>query len=138
MLISMVSIILALTIFVFWHSHMKAREIGISLAKKLCDEAGVQLLDESISLRRTRLGRQESGLLRFKREYQFEYSEDGQIRRRGRVILLGHKKLFARLDHVQNQSALTSIGDIPSAEIIKLDQFKKTKNISTKAPAKND
>ena len=145
MLISFMSLIFALLCFVSWHHHMKAREIAITLAKKLCDEAHVQLLDESITLQHFRLGgiigeikrNKESGWLCLKREYQFEYSEEGHIRRRGRIILLGHTIILARLDSLPLQPTQTFEKNT-SAEIIKFNQFKKYRNpVNSMPPPEN-
>jgi hypothetical protein len=45
---------------------------------------------------RTRFGRDAEGLLRLRRTFSFEFSDDGMSRRAGQVVLLG-----ARLESLQ-------------------------------------
>ena len=49
----------------------------------------MQWLDQSVHATGMRLRRQDSGWLGIERSFRFEYSEDGQDRHIGRVVLLG-------------------------------------------------
>jgi hypothetical protein len=112
---------------------MKAKEIANQLTKDLCEKNHVQWLDESIYFRKVSLRRQENGWLNFKREYDFEYSEDGLGRNRGRIILLGHQKIAARLDKTPVHPSSLPESRAP-AKIIKFDKFRKSeKNKATEA-----
>ena len=51
----------------------------------------MQWLDESVHAIGMRLRRSEGGWLAIERSFRFEYSDDGQNRRIGRVVLLGQK-----------------------------------------------
>lgn len=72
-----------------WWDGLKTRELAIQAARRVCQQAGVQLLDETVSLRRLRLRRDDRQQLRLYREYAFEYSDTGDNRLPGRVYLLG-------------------------------------------------
>ena len=74
----------------FWLDSLKAREIGIDAARLACDQAGWQLLDDSVAGQGLRLARDADGRLRLRRSFVFEYSDTGDNRRRGSVTLLGH------------------------------------------------
>ena len=102
MWISFVTLIFIILIVWFWYSQMKAKETATQLAKKECHETGVILLDETVHLNRIRMGRQNNGMLNFRREYHFSYSKDGQSRYRGRIILLGTNVILIRLDSLKN------------------------------------
>ncbi len=78
----------------FWLDGLKARERGVAAARAACDSEGLQLLDDTVSLASLRLARDEDGRLVPKREYEFEYSDTGDNRRRGRVLLLGHRAIL--------------------------------------------
>ncbi len=73
-----------------WMDALRAREIAIHHGRKLCEEAGVQLLDQSVSLKRLRIARRD-GLPTLIRRYQLEISLDGSDRHRGHLELAGHR-----------------------------------------------
>jgi hypothetical protein len=73
-----------------WMDALSARERAIRHGQALCLEAGVQLLDQTVSLRRLRVGRRE-GLPTLLRRYGFEVSLDGSDRHRGHLDLCGHR-----------------------------------------------
>lgn len=73
-----------------WMDTLRARELAIRHGRELCREAGVQLLDQSVSLKRLRLARR-NGLPSLIRRYQFEISVDGSDRHRGHLDLDGHR-----------------------------------------------
>ncbi len=75
----------------FWLDSLKAREIGVAVARRACADEGLQFLDETVVGRSVRLARDEHGQLRLQRVYAFEYSDTGDNRRSGSVTLLGHK-----------------------------------------------
>lgn len=80
---------LALAIWA-WMDALRAREAAVQHGRALCGEAGVQLLDQSVSLKRLRLSRRD-GLPTLIRRYQFEISLDGSDRHRGHLDLAGHR-----------------------------------------------
>ncbi|HRP96582.1 MAG TPA: DUF3301 domain-containing protein [Rhodocyclaceae bacterium] len=72
-----------------WFDAIKAREIGMTAARASCAREGVQLLDETVVCRSTRLARDENGRVALRRVYDFEYSGSGNDRFRGSVMLVG-------------------------------------------------
>ncbi|GIX26824.1 DUF3301 domain-containing protein [Pelomicrobium sp. G1] len=83
---------------VFWYDALRAREAALKAGKALCERAGVQLLDETVSVAALGLGRDADGRLAIRRRYRFEYSDTGNNRREGRIVLLGTRVLEARLE----------------------------------------
>jgi hypothetical protein len=73
----------------FWFDAIRAREVGIRAARASCAREGVQLLDETVACRSTRLARTDNGRVTLRRVYEFEYSGSGDDRYRGSVMLLG-------------------------------------------------
>ena len=73
-----------------WMDALDAREYAIRHGRALCQEAGVQLLDQTVSLKRVRIKRRD-GLPAFVRRYDFEISLDGSDRHRGHLDLSGHR-----------------------------------------------
>ncbi len=75
----------------FWLDTLRARDGGIAAARAACNSEGLQLLDDTVSLSGLRLARNEDGRLLLRRVYDFEYSDTGDSRRRGSVVLLGQR-----------------------------------------------
>lgn len=75
----------------FWLDTLKARDGGIAAARAACNSEGLQLLDDTVSLDSLRLARSDEGRVMLRRVYDFEYSDTGDNRRRGSVVLLGHR-----------------------------------------------
>lgn len=73
----------------FWWDSLQKREIALNAAHRACHDAGVQLLDGSVALRRVRLRRDDMQRARVYREFSFDYSTAGDDRHPGRIYLLG-------------------------------------------------
>lgn len=84
-----VSLIVLFALVWFWADSFKAREAGIRAARAACAADGLLLLDDTIALGSLRPERDEDGVLRLRRVYDFEYSDTGDNRRRGSVTMLG-------------------------------------------------
>ena len=72
-----------------WHASLAAREYANRIAADTCTQAGVQLLDGTVSMLKLALARDADGRLVVRRSYVFDYCEDGFERRRGFVVLTG-------------------------------------------------
>jgi hypothetical protein len=81
----------------FWSDSLRKREIALAAARRVCEQAGVQLLDETVALHRLRVRKDENMHSRFYREFSFEYSAAGDDRHPGRIYLLGEANLGVSL-----------------------------------------
>jgi len=72
-----------------WLKLIRARERAMDEARRQCERHGLQLLDESVSLRAMRL-RRRHGELALERCYGFEVSIDGDDRESGRLWMRGN------------------------------------------------
>lgn len=79
-----------------WIDSLRAREHAVAAGRAACARYGVQLLDETVAFTRLRLARDDHGRLRLRRTYVFEFSETGDNRRQGAIVMLG-----ARLEDLQ-------------------------------------
>ena len=68
-----------------------AAERAAEIGRDACHAAGVQWLDQLMHATGMRLRRSGAGWLGVVRSYRFYYSEDGQDRHIGRIVLLGEK-----------------------------------------------
>jgi hypothetical protein len=80
-----------------WWDGLNKRELAIRAARLLSQKAGVQLLDETVSLKRFSLGRDANQQVRIQRQFVFEYSDTGDNRMPGYVYLLGDQVVDANL-----------------------------------------
>lgn len=72
-----------------WLKLSTARERAVREARGQCLQHGLQLLDETVGLRRIRL-RRVDGLRRVERCYDFEVSINGHDREPGRLWMIGN------------------------------------------------
>lgn len=73
----------------FWIDSLRARERAVAAGRAACARYGVQLLDETVFFNRLALARDDQGRLRLRRSYGFEFSDTGDNRRRGAIVMLG-------------------------------------------------
>ena len=73
-----------------WKDALRARETAIHHGRTLCREAGVQLLDQTVSLKRWKIARRD-GLPSVVRRYGFDVSVDGKDRHRCHLDLAGER-----------------------------------------------
>lgn len=76
-------------IFWLWFDSTRVREIAVERARSQCEVHGVQFLDDTVALARLQPARDEDGRLALKRTYTFEYSDTGNDRQSGNVVMLG-------------------------------------------------
>jgi hypothetical protein len=82
----------------YWYAGMQVREQAIAVGRRACADAGLQFLDESVALSRTRFARNSQGQLQFLRDYRFEFSDTGDNRRPGVIRMLGERVEWVSLD----------------------------------------
>lgn len=75
----------------FWFSSLRALEIARNAGKRVCSDADVQFLDDTVASISMALARNKSGRRVLRRTYRFEFSETGNTRLEGRLTLLGDK-----------------------------------------------
>ena len=59
-----------------------AARVGLPLYEALCEQRGLQLLDQTVALDRLTVGRDPGGRVRLRRHYRFEFTRDGAARDR--------------------------------------------------------
>ena len=72
-----------------WLDSLRARERAVKAGRAACERYALQFLDDTVSFARLRLGRDPDGQLRIKRTYTFEFSDTGNNRRHGAIVMLG-------------------------------------------------
>ena len=87
----LILMIVGAAVFFFFTSARAAAERATEIGRDACHAAGVQWLDESVHATGMKLRRHDDGWLGLERSFRFEYSDDGQERHVGRVVLLGQR-----------------------------------------------
>lgn len=75
----------------FWFDSMHALEIARNAGRRICDDAHVQFLDDTVASTALALVRDKTGRRALRRTYRFEFSETGNTRLEGQLILLGDR-----------------------------------------------
>ena len=83
-------VILAAALLWFWQDSLAARESANAAAKDACLRLGLQFLDGTVAFARIALIR-ESGWLKLRRTYVFDYTATSIERRQGFVLLTGRR-----------------------------------------------
>ncbi len=91
-------LILVVSVVGLWVQHDRFRRRALSLARQATEKADVQLLDQSVSLRRVGLGRDDRGWPLITRRFGFEFSRSGFDRYRGHVEFRGPHLSEVELD----------------------------------------
>ena len=73
----------------FWRDSLGAREQARAASSRACRQMGVQLLDDTVALERLWPRRDRDGRLKLERLYVFEFTDTGQRRQVGSVLLVG-------------------------------------------------
>jgi Protein of unknown function (DUF3301) len=79
-----------------WYAIMQGREAALAAGKRVCETQGLQLLDDTVSMSRLRIRRNKIDGIILARVYRFEFTDTGDNRREGALIMEG-----TRLAHIQ-------------------------------------
>ena len=79
----------------YFYTSLRVRELAIAAARKRCVQESLQLLDQSVSMRKVRLGTR-SGVLQSDglyicRHYDFEFTSTRDERYRGDITMHGNR-----------------------------------------------
>ncbi len=72
-----------------WADSLRARERAVKAGRSACERYDLQFLDDTVAFARLRLARDEEGQLKIARTYTFEFSDTGNNRRHGAIVMLG-------------------------------------------------
>ena len=81
-----------------WLDSLRARERAVQAGRSACERYDLQFLDDTVSFARLRLGRDQDGQLKIARTYTFEFSDTGNNRRHGAIVMLGGEVLDLQLE----------------------------------------
>lgn len=82
----------------YWWHDQGMRQLVLDACTRYCRERDVQLLDQTVALRRHWFRRDEWGRLKSWRLYEFEFASLENGRYKGRAVTLGNRVLDISLD----------------------------------------
>jgi hypothetical protein len=86
-----------------WADSLRARERAVQAGRSACERYQLQFLDDTVSFARMRLARDEEGQLKISRTYTFEFSDTGNNRRHGAIVMLGSEVADMHLEPYRMQ-----------------------------------
>lgn len=80
-----------------WWDSMQAREAAVAAARAACEAEGLLFLDDTVGIASLKPARNADGRLLLQRAYDFEFSDTGDNRVKGSVVMLGRRVLLLNL-----------------------------------------
>jgi hypothetical protein len=77
-----------------WFDSLRAREAAVRAARAACAAEGLMLLDDTVAISNLKPARDDNGRLILQRAYDFEFSDTGDNRLKGSVVLRGHRVIL--------------------------------------------
>jgi hypothetical protein len=100
-ILSLLFLLLLAALVWYWLDSLRALEHARDVGKHACSDADVQFLDDTVARIALQLVRDDSGRRVLRRTYRFEFSETGNSRLEGQVILMGHRLESVTMDPYQ-------------------------------------
>ena len=97
------AIVLIVAGLLLWADSLRARERAVKAGRSACERYSLQFLDDTVSFARLRLARDEEGQLKIARTYTFEFSDTGNNRRHGAIVMLGGEMQDLQLEPYRMQ-----------------------------------
>src|ERR1044071_2975663 len=91
------AIVLIAALVWLWFDSLKARETAVRAARAACVAEMVMLLDDTVAISAIKAARDDDGRLRLQRAYDFEYTDSGDNRLKGSVVLVGHRVVILNI-----------------------------------------
>lgn len=118
---TVLAFVLVIAVIWYWQNTMRAREMAFAVCKTLCQAQHLQLLDETVTLRKTRLKRHANGRWCLYRRYSFDYTVGDGSRHSGEISLLGkhlHEQQILSHHRIVPPGSTDESSTPPSAKII--------------------
>lgn len=80
-----------------WYDSLQAREAAVRAARAACAAEGLLLLDDTVAIVQLKPARDAHGRLTLQRAYDFEYSDTGNNRLKGSLVLHGDRLVLINL-----------------------------------------
>ncbi len=81
----------------FWWDSMQAREAAVNAAHSACATEGVLFLDDTVGITHIKPARNAAGRLQLQRAYDFEFTDTGDNRIKGGIVMIGCRVMLLNL-----------------------------------------
>jgi hypothetical protein len=98
---SLLGLLLLVALAWYWLDSIRVLEIARTAAKQTCSRADVQFLDDTVASTSLGLARNQEGRRILRRCYRFEFTETGNTRVEGQVVMLGDRVVSVTMDPYQ-------------------------------------
>jgi hypothetical protein len=93
-MLELLGLIALLLVGWLWFDSLKAREAAVRAARAACEAEGLLFLDDTVGITAIKPARDGAGRLRLQRAYDFEYSDTGNNRIQGGVVMIGNRVML--------------------------------------------
>lgn len=100
-ILSLLGLFLLVALGWFWLNSLHILEIARNAGRQACINADVQFLDDTVAGIGLGIARNDLGRRVLRRTYRFEFTETGNTRLEGQVIMLGNKIESVTMDPYQ-------------------------------------
>ncbi len=85
----------------FWLHSIRILELAREAGKRACAREALQFLDDTVASTSLALDRDSTGRRILRRTYRFEFTETGNSRREGEIVMLGERVESVTLEPYQ-------------------------------------
>jgi hypothetical protein len=90
-ILSLLALLVIIALGWFWLHSIRILEIARDAGRRACAREELQFLDDTVASTSLALDRDASGRRILRRTYRFEFTETGNSRREGEIIMLGER-----------------------------------------------
>jgi len=90
-ILSLLALLIIIAMGWFWLHSIRILEIAREAGRRACAKEELQFLDDTVASTSLALDRDTSGRRILRRTYRFEFTETGNSRREGEIIMLGER-----------------------------------------------
>ena len=90
-ILSLLALLVIIALGWFWLHSIRILEIAREASRRTCAKEELQFLDDTVASTSLALDRDSSGRRILRRTYRFEFTETGNSRREGEIIMLGER-----------------------------------------------
>ena len=96
-MLELLGLVALLLVALLWFDSLQAREVAVRAARAACEAEGLLFLDDTVGISSVKPARDEEGRLKLQRAYEFEYSDTGNNRITGSVVMLGKRVMLLNI-----------------------------------------
>lgn len=100
-ILSLLALLVIIALGWFWLHSIRILEIARDAGRRACAKEDLQFLDDTVASTSLALDRDSTGRRILRRTYRFEFTETGNSRREGEIIMLGERVESVTLEPYQ-------------------------------------